>query len=144
MTGPDIRQAEKVALKLMQVHEHLEGSHAALFKTRGLSGPQYNVLRILRGARGEDLCCQDVGRRMLKRVPDVTRLLDRLEQRGLITRWRSEEDRRVVHTRITEEGLALLADIDGPLAEQIRQEFRAFDERKLKQLDRLLGALLSG
>ena len=142
MSKLDIRRAEKVGLKLLKVHEHLENGHATLFKIHGLSSPQYNVLRILRGARGEDLSCHEVGARMLKRVPDVTRLLDRLEQRGWIRRWRCTEDRRVVRTRITEAGLALLAAIDAPLTAQVRADFRAFDDRKLAQLDRLLDALL--
>jgi DNA-binding MarR family transcriptional regulator len=142
MTKLDIQKAELTGIKLMKVFEHLDSGHASLFKDHGLSGPQYNVLRILRGARGEDLNCHEVGDRMLKRVPDVTRLLDRLEQRNLITRWRCSEDRRVVRTRITEDGLQLLAAIDKPLRDRVKQDFRHFDDRKLAQLDRLLGALL--
>lgn len=138
----NIKKAELTGIKLMKVFEYLDSSHTGLFKDHGLSGPQYNVLRILRGAQGEDLNCHEVGNRMLKRVPDVTRLLDRLEQRDLITRWRCRDDRRVVRTRITEEGLQLLAAIDKPLQDQVKQDFRHFDDRKLAQLDRLLGALL--
>ena len=138
----DIRKAELVGLKLLKVQEQLENGHATLFKAHGLSGPQYNVLRILRGAQGEDLSCQEVGARMLKRVPDVTRLLDRLEQRGWIRRRRCTEDRRVVRTRITAAGLAVLTAIDAPLTAQVGADFRNFDDRKLGQLDRLLNALL--
>ena len=94
------------------------------------------------GARGEALSCQEVGARMVKRVPDVTRLLDRLEVRGLIDRHRCEEDRRVVRTVITEAGLALVNDIDAPLRRVIRRQFRNYDDRKLAQLDRLLDDLL--
>jgi DNA-binding MarR family transcriptional regulator len=126
----------------MKIHERIEGNHATLFKSFGLSGPQYNVLRILRGARGEDLSCHEVGNRLLKRVPDVTRLLDRLEARGLIERWRCTDDRRVVRTRITDAGLELLGQIDRPLAELIGTQFAAFDDRKLARLDRLLDGLL--
>ncbi len=142
MPDLDLRQAELITVKLLKVCEHIEGERAALFKASGLSLPQYNVLRILRGAQGEDLPCHEVGARMLKRVPDVTRLLDRLEQRGLIERWRCAEDRRVVHTRITDAGLTLLAGIDQPLGELIAREFAHFTDRKLAQLDRLLGDLL--
>jgi len=138
----NIQKAELTGIKLMKVFEHIDGSHMSLFKVHGLSGPQYNVLRILRGAQGEDLNCHEVGNRMLKRVPDVTRLLDRLEQRKLITRWRCSDDRRVVRTRITAEGLQLLADIDKPLQNQVKQDFRHFDNTKLAELDRLLDALL--
>ena len=142
MGGIDVRRAELVALKFMQVHEVLEGGHAAVFKTAGLSAPQYNVLRILRGARGEDLSCHEVGERMIKRVPDVTRLLDRLEQRGLIERRRCEEDRRVVRTRITAAGLAVVDGLDAPLSRAIRGQFRGFDAAKLARLDALLDDLL--
>ena len=143
MTAIDVRRAERTALKLMRVHEQLAGSRATLFKAHGLSAPQYNVLRILRGAVGTDLSCHEVGARMLKRVPDVTRLLDRLETRGLLTRWRCAEDRRVVRTRITAAGLQLLAAIDPPLRDRIGREFAAFDAADLQRLDELLDALLA-
>ena len=142
MTSIDVRKAERVALKLGRAHEHLEAGHAALFKEHGLSIPQYNVLRILRGARDEDLACQEVGARMVKRVPDVTRLLDRLEQRGLIERRRCAEDRRVVRTRITAPGLALLETVDGPLRARIRADFAALGAAELAHLDDLLDRLL--
>lgn len=138
----DVRQAERTALKLMRAHEHLEAGRASLFKAHGLSAPQYNVLRILRGAGAGELSCHEVGARMVKRVPDVTRLLDRLEQRGLIERRRCPEDRRVVRTRITAGGLALLAALDQPLHERIRREFAAFDGESLARLDALLDGLL--
>jgi len=138
----DLRHAELVAVKLMKVHERLEGEHAVLFKACGLSSPQYNVLRILRGARGEDLSCHEVGNRLLKRVPDVTRLLDRLETRGLIERWRCRDDRRVVRTRITEAGLDLLEEIDEPLRQLVASQFSSFTDRKLERFDQMLDALL--
>jgi DNA-binding MarR family transcriptional regulator len=142
MSDLDLRHAELVYVKLLEVHERLEGENVALFKEFGLSLPQYNVLRILRGAQGEDLSCHEVSARMLKRVPDVTRLLDRLEQRDLIARWRCDQDRRVVRTRITDAGLALLAEMDAPIKALLARQFRQFDDRKLAQLDRLLGRLL--
>ncbi len=142
MTDLDTRRAELVALKVMKTHEFLEAGHSSLFKAHGLSTPQYNVLRILRGARGQDLSCHEVGERLLKRVPDVTRLLDRLEQRGLIERWRCKDDRRVVRTRITPAGLDLVDSIDSPLQQLDAEQFAGFSERKLTQLDRLLDALM--
>ncbi|MEZ4386008.1 MAG: MarR family transcriptional regulator [Candidatus Krumholzibacteriia bacterium] len=142
MSDLDIRRAELLALKVMKTHERLEAGYSALFKAHGLSSPQYNVLRILRGARGEDLSCHEVGERLLKRVPDVTRLLDRLEQRGLIERWRCQEDRRVVRTRLTAAGLELVNSIDAPLQRLVAAQFGRYNERKLAQLDRLLDGLL--
>lgn len=75
-----------------------------MLKALGLTATQYNVLRILRGAGAAGLSCGDVAGRMITRDPDLTRLLDRLEGRGLVTRARDGEDRRVVVTRITGEG----------------------------------------
>jgi DNA-binding MarR family transcriptional regulator len=144
VTDLDLDQAERTALKILQVHEQLEGERAVLFKAHGLSGPQYNVLRILRGAGDEDPSCQEVGARLLTRVPDVTRLLDRLEQRDLITRWRCADDRRVVRTRITPSGLTVLTEIDRPLRDLIARQFGGLGPRQLTQLDRLLGLLLCG
>ena len=75
-----------------------------MIKSHGLTGAQYNVLRILRGAEPEGLLCRGISERMISRDPDITRLLDRMEKRGLITRERQTEDRRVIKTRITPEG----------------------------------------
>ena len=143
MASVKTKAAELTALKLMKAHEHLESRHTDTFKSHGLSAPQYNVLRILRGARGEGLSCHEMGNRMLKRVPDVTRLLDRLEKRDLISRCRDEDDRRVVRTAITDAGLALLAEIDKPLRAVIQKQFRNFDDTRLRQLDSLLDDLLA-
>ena len=84
-------------------------------KGHDLSPAQYNTLRILRGAGPDALTCGEIGERLVSPGPDVTRLLDRLEQRGLITRLRDAEDRRVVRARITQEGTALLAGLDEPV-----------------------------
>jgi len=143
MADLDVQQAALVALKIVKANERLAGDYAALFKEHGLSSPQYNVLRILRGARDDDLSCHEVGRRLITRVPDVTRLLDRLEQRGLIERWRCQDDRRVVRTRITADGLALLERLDAPLQRVVAEQFAGFSDRQLAQLDRLLEALLA-
>jgi DNA-binding MarR family transcriptional regulator len=80
-----------------------------------LTPTQYNVLRILRGAGEEGASCKDIGSRMITRDPDITRLLDRLDKRALVTRSRSTGDRRYVRILITEEGLRVLAELDGPI-----------------------------
>lgn len=89
---------------------------AATLKPKGLSPTQYNVLRILRGAGPDGLACREIADRMITRDPDTTRLLDRLEDRGLVARSRDRADRRVITTRITEKGLRLLKELDGPIA----------------------------
>jgi DNA-binding MarR family transcriptional regulator len=88
---------------------------AELLKPHGLSPTQYNVLRILRGAGDGGAACKDIAARMIAPDPDITRLVDRLEKRGLVTRSRSVTDRRRVPVRITESGRTLLAELDAPI-----------------------------
>jgi DNA-binding MarR family transcriptional regulator len=95
-------------LNLMRSADHAQREVTALLKPHDLTPAQYNVLRILRGAGAEGLPCGEIGARMVTRDPDITRLLDRLEKRGLTTRARSGDDRRVVQVRITDAGSAIL------------------------------------
>lgn len=111
---------EEVYLSLVRTAGQLTDELAAVLKPAGLSEVQYNVLRILRGAGPEGHACSEIGARLVTRDPDVTRLLDRLEKRGLVVRSREHSDRRVVTTRITDDGLALLAQIDEPLHEAVQ------------------------
>ncbi len=117
-TKPFSLPEEELYLSLLRTSDLLGRGFGALLKERGISPPQYNVLRILRGAGEPGLPCGEIASRMVTRDPDVTRLLDRLEQRALISRGRTPGDRRVVSTRITEDGLALLNELD-PLARDI-------------------------
>ena len=144
MTRSRIQQAELVGLKLVQVSELLQGAAVSLFRKNDLSAPQYNVLRILRGAGDTALSCQEISARMIKRVPDITRLLDRLVLKGLVDRRRSEDDRRVVRSAITPRGLDLLRVIDGPLRQQVREHFGRLPAAELEHLDRLLDLVTSG
>lgn len=106
---------EEVAhLELMRTFEALSHRFTQVFKTHDLSPTQYNVLRILRGAP-EGIPCGEIGNRMVTRDSDITRLLDRLEKRSLVTRCRETKNRRTVWTRITPEGLALLKELDEPV-----------------------------
>jgi DNA-binding MarR family transcriptional regulator len=100
--------------------------------------PQYNALRILRGAGEGGLPCGGLAERMIHRVPDVTRLLDRLEARGLVRRRRESEDRRVVRAWITDKGRQWIAPLDAALVELHQTQLGHLGERKLKQLVRLL------
>src|ERR1700742_142693 len=83
-----------------------------LLKANDLTAAQYNALRILRGSEPEGLACSSIADRMISHDPDMTRLLDRMEKRILITRERQKDDRRVVKTRITAQGLDLLKSLD--------------------------------
>ncbi|MBI1750855.1 MAG: MarR family transcriptional regulator [Acidobacteria bacterium] len=115
-----------------------------ILKPAGLSGTQYNVLRILRGAGPGGLACREIGERMITRDPDITRLLDRLEGRGLVTRKRGEKDRRVVTTRITAAGLRLLKGLDRPVLEVHERQFGHLGRRRMQALIRLLEAARPG
>ncbi len=111
-----------------------------LLKSHDLSPAQYNVLRILRGAELEGCACREIGDRMITRDPDITRILDRLDARGLIVRERLRADRRVVRTRITEAGRRLLRELDRPIRQLHRRQFRHMPARHLKVLLHLLDA----
>ena len=108
-----------------------------LLKPEDLSSNQYNVLRILRGAP-EGLPCGEIGNRMITRDPDITRLLDRLEKRGLIARWRDAEDRRVVMAKITLAGMKLLARLDGPVQDAHRRQLGHLGRERLRALTGIL------
>jgi DNA-binding MarR family transcriptional regulator len=112
---------------------------AQLLRTEELSSPQYNVLRILRGAP-EDLLCGQISDRMITRDPDITRLLDRLEKRRLIQRTRQNADRRRVLVHIAPDGLALLARLDKPMCELHRRQLGHLGAGRLRQLESLLRA----
>jgi DNA-binding MarR family transcriptional regulator len=128
-----VKAADTLALQVEQ-----------LFKPAGLSATQYNVMRILRGADPHGLACRAIGDRMISHDPDITRLLDRMEKRDLITRERQTDDRRVVKTRITAAGLAALQVLDGPVHEMHKRQFQRLSAAKLKTLSSLLDDLQSG
>jgi DNA-binding MarR family transcriptional regulator len=113
-----------------------------VLKTENISATQYNVLRILRGAP-EGLPCGEIASRMITRDPDITRLLDRLEKRSLISRSREVSDRRTVMTRITPEGLKLLARLDEPVQEAHRKQLGHLGRVRLRTLSDLLRACRS-
>src|SRR5271168_4659177 len=112
---------EAAALDLLRTSDLLSRGPLQVLKTADLSGTQYNVLRILRGAP-EGLPCGEIASRMITRDPDVTRLLDRLEKRALISRCRETKDRRTVMARISPDGLKLLARLDEPVQAVHRQQ----------------------
>src|SRR6476659_8281489 len=112
---------ELAFLDLQRTCDLLSRGPAQVLKTQDLSATQYNVLRILRGAP-EGLPCGEIGSRMITRDPDITRLLDRLEKRELISRCRETKDRRMVMARISSEGLKVLARLDAPVEESHRKQ----------------------
>ena len=129
---------DRLFVALLTVADALSLEAEQLVKSAGLSGAQYNVLRILRGAEPQGLACSAIGDRMISHDPDITRLLDRMEKRGLITRERQTDDRRVVKTRITPQGLSLLKTLDQPIHALHKHQFRHISAPRLKTLGRLL------
>jgi DNA-binding MarR family transcriptional regulator len=129
---------QEAFLNLFRTMSILEAPFEALFKRHGLSGATYNVLRILRGAGASGLACHQIGGRMIARVPDVTRLVDRLEHSGLALRERSSDDRRIVTVAITPAGLELLAGLDAPTAALHRDNLGHLNRAELDELNRLL------
>lgn len=136
-TAPMSGQVEAY-LNTLRTADWLMRGVVEVLKPHDLSPTQYNVLRILRGASCDGHRCGEISERLVTRDPDITRLLDRLERRGLITRGRSATDRRVVFTRITQAGLDLLNELDGPIAAVHEQQFARLDRDQLATLSRLL------
>ncbi len=137
-SGVSIPLQDRIFVALLQTADALSQEAEQLLKAAGLTGTQYNVLRILRGAEPEGLPCRGISDRMISHDPDMTRLLDRMEKRGLITRERQTDDRRVVKTRITPQALRLLKTLDQPVHELHKRQFRHMPAARLKILSRLL------
>jgi DNA-binding MarR family transcriptional regulator len=132
----------RVFVSLVKAAERLSQQAEQLVKEYGLTGTQYNVLRILRGAEPAGLPCKGISDRMISHDPDITRLLDRMEKRGMITRERQSNDRRVVKTRITSDGLDILRKLDVPIQELHQNQFRNLGAAGLKSLAGALQELL--
>ena len=130
---------ESAFLDLLRTTDMLTRGMIGVLKKEDLSMTQYNVLRILRGAP-EGLACGEVANRMITRDPDITRLLDRLEKRGLISRTRETRDRRMVMARITPQGLKLLGRLDEPVQEAHRKQLGHLGRERLRALTALLHA----
>lgn len=130
--------AEEAYLNLIRTADELARRVALVLKPHHLSEAQYNVLRILRGAGAEGHTCSAVAARLVTHDPDVTRLLDRLEARGLLVRAREQSDRRVVTTRITRQGLALLDVLDGPVRDAVSTALAHVPAARLGALSTLL------
>jgi MarR family transcriptional regulator, organic hydroperoxide resistance regulator len=143
--APMVPLQAEVYLTLQHVADLLLRPLEETLRTVGLSHTQYNVLRILRGAIREaehrgggadsgSLPCGEIAARMITRDPDITRLLDRLEARGLVVRAREKQDRRVVQARITVAGIQLLKKLEKPVDAMHRKQFEHVPAAHLRQL----------
>jgi DNA-binding MarR family transcriptional regulator len=135
---------QEAYLNLIRTQQQLAVLEDQFMRQHGLSGPKYNVLRILRGIGGEGAPCSVIRDRMITRVPDITRLIDRLERDGLVTRHRVPHDRRLVLVRLTSHAEDVLARMDAPLLELHRRQLGHMTRDDLKALTRLLEVARSG
>jgi DNA-binding MarR family transcriptional regulator len=140
-SSPIVPLEDRIFVALLQTADAISLEAEQLLKAAGLTGAQYNVLRILRGAEPEGLACRGISDRMISHDPDMTRLLDRMEKRRLITRERQTDDRRVVKTRITPQALSLLKNLDQPVHDLHKRQFRHIPAARLKTLGALLEEL---
>lgn len=125
-------------LGILRAADVLRRRGTALLAPYDLTIQQFNVLRILRGARPEGLCTLTIAERMIEQTPGITRLIDRLEAKQLVVRVRSDEDRRQVWCRITPAGLQLLTRLDGPVATLDRAVLAGLPRADQVRLARLL------
>jgi DNA-binding MarR family transcriptional regulator len=144
-TKPFRSLQEQLVLNLMLTTRVVEESWAQYLKrAEGISPSQYNILRILRGARPKAARISEIADRMVTRDPDVTRLVDRLIKQGLARRERDSDDRRVVLVEITAAGLALLSRLDGPAGEATEAAMAGLKPHQLRTLDTLLNEVRAG
>lgn len=141
----EIRQAkpfaslkEELWLNLSRTVSTLGHALEHQLRGRGLSATQYNVLRILRGAGAAGLCQWEIGARLLAQVPDVPRILQRMEKAGWVRRERGKEDRRMVLTTLTEAGHRLVGELDQPLVQMMDTLFTGMTETEMSGLNELL------
>ena len=135
---------QEVLLGLRMAAARVVEPWARFLKTTAqLTTHQYNVLRILRGSHPARLACGDIAERMIERDPDITRLIDRLETRGLVKRSRSRQDRRVVEVGITDKGLVLVRGLDVHVQRLPKALFGRLGVERARQLATLLEAVIS-
>ena len=135
---PFTSREHEAYLALLRTADALSTEVESWLKEYGLTGTQYNALRILRGAGPEGLPCREIGERMITHDPDITRLLNRLEDRSFVERSRAKHDRRVIYGKITAAGLKLLREMDGPVEKRGRDMLCHVSQKQLKQLIDLL------
>ncbi|MBS0197847.1 MAG: winged helix-turn-helix transcriptional regulator [Planctomycetes bacterium] len=130
--------SQEAYLNILRTASVLSAPFAHLFDSAGLSEATYNALRILRAAGAQGRLCNEIGAQLVARVPDVTRLVDRLEKAGLARRRREGSDRRAVRVSITAAGLARLADLDQPITDLHNSQLAHMSESQLNTLSKLL------
>lgn len=129
---PFVSLEQEVHLSILRTASELSYAVDQFFRPFGITSSQYNVLRILRGAGTDGLCRNEISERMVTATPDMSRLLDRMEKAGWVTRERSEDDRRQMSTHITKTGMELLARLEKPTGDFVTPLFAGATSRDLK------------
>ncbi len=135
---PFVSLEAEAVLNIIRTADALGRNGAEFLKSFELTSTQFNVLRILRGVGDGGLNCREISERMIKFDPDVTRLLDRMEARGLVSRSRDSKDRRVITVRVTKAALSILKQLDRKMVDLHKQQIGHLGERRLKTLVSLL------
>jgi DNA-binding MarR family transcriptional regulator len=142
-TKPFTSLEQEAQLSVIRTGALLLDEVEQFLKPYGITATQYNVLRILRGSEPNGLCRNELRDRMLTRMPDMTRLLDRLEEAGLVDRARQDDDRRMVRSQISSAGIKLLADLDGVTQKEEKRRLGHLNEQQLRSLIDLLAIVRS-
>jgi len=129
---------QEAFLNLARTETELHDGIDQVLQPHGLSLTQYNVLRMLRGAGNDGLCRNEIRDRLITRMPDVSRLLDRMEEGGLVSRVRSTEDRRLVNTTLTKRGRTLVDQLDDAVAREHQRQLGHLSQTQLRTLIELL------
>ena len=143
-TRPFDHPADEALLSILRTATMLEHASNELLRPFGITMTQYNVLRILRGAGARGLCGREVGERLISRVPDVSRLLDRMAEMGLLVKERDAADRRHVTARITPKGVRVLTRATPPLTKYGRTRAERLSVRTVETLVEALEAIREG
>ena len=141
---PFVTLTAEAVVSLLRTSDLVHRVLAAVIGPHGITLQQYNVLRILRGAGERGLPTLDIADRMVEQTPGITRLLDRLESKNLVTRERCRTDRRQVFCHITAGGLGLLKEIDQPLRDAEAAALSTLSDRQLAALVNLLDLTRTG
>lgn len=138
---PFANESEKALVNLLFTQNHIVTEMAAFFKPHGLTNKQYNILRILRGAK-DPISTSEIRARMLDRMSDVSRIVDRLEIKKLVTKSSCSKDKRKVDVSITEDGMKILKKLDNPVS-KLSKEIIPLTDTEIKTLNKLLNKLRS-
>ncbi len=136
--------AAEAAVAILRTADRLRQHYAAAIEPHGVTAQQYNVLRILRGSHPDPLPTLEIGQRLIEHDPGITRLLDRLVEKGLVSRARCPVDRRRVQCRITDRGLELLTTMEPVIARADREAIGSLDEAGAARLTALLDRVREG